>query len=191
MASKLESEIKASHEAKNSLILQKKNIELAILKISNSLKKSKKILFCGNGGSAADAQHLAAEMLIRLRPHINRKSYPALALATDTSTITACGNDYDFVKIYSRVLSSLGKKGDILVAISTSGNSENIIQALNQARRQKIFTICFLGNKGGKCKKFCDLPIIINSKVTARIQEAQIFLGHFILENVEKKLLSD
>ena len=185
----LETQILVSAETKKSLITQEKNISLSISKITKCLKSGNKILLCGNGGSAADAQHLAAEMLIRLRPHINRKSYPALSLATDTSTITACGNDYSYNSIYSRVLSSLGNKNDILIAISTSGNSKNIIEVLKQAKKQKIFSICFLGNKGGKCKKNCDLPIIVSSNITARIQEAQIFLGHFILEEVEKKLL--
>ena len=146
-------------------------------------------MLCGNGGSAADAQHLAAEFLIRLRPNINRKPIPAITLAQDTSTITACGNDYSYDILFSRCLEALGKKQDILIIISTSGNSRNIVNVLKQAKKMNIFTIGFLGNNGGKSKKICDLPLIVNSKNTARIQESHIFLGHYIFEQVEELFL--
>ena len=175
--------------AKKSLLFQKKNIFKAIKKISNSISKKNKILFCGNGGSASDAQHLAAELLIRLRPNVNRKSMPAMSLVMDTSTLTACSNDYSYNDIFSRPLSAFGKNGDILVVISTSGESKNIIKVLKTAKKMKIFSIGFLGKNGGQAKKFCDLPIIIKSNITARIQESHIFLGHYILEQVENILI--
>ena len=154
------------------------------------LKKGGKILICGNGGSAADAQHLAAEFLIRLRPLVNRSPIPAITLAQDTSTITACGNDYSFDDIFLRPFQALSDKNDILLCISTSGNSSNILKVLKEAKKRKISTVGFLGNKGGKARKFCDIKLIVNSKITARIQECHIFLGHFILEKVEDLILS-
>ena len=158
--------------------------------IKKKLKKGGKILFCGNGGSAADAQHLAAEFIVRLRPHINRQPLSALTLAQDTSTITACGNDYSFDDIFLRPFQSLAKKNDILICISTSGDSKNILKVLVEAKKQKIFSIGFLGKKGGKAKKLCNKPLIIASENTARIQECHIFLGHFILEKVEDLIIS-
>jgi D-sedoheptulose 7-phosphate isomerase len=158
--------------------------------IKKSLKKGGKILFCGNGGSAADAQHLAAEFIVRLRPHINRQPLSALTLAQDTSTITACGNDFSFDDIFLRPFKSLAKKNDILICISTSGDSKNILKVLIEAKKQKIFSIGFLGKKGGKAKKLCNKPLIISSENTARIQECHIFLGHFILEKVEDLIIS-
>lgn len=177
--------LKESFQAKSSLADFYSEINTAIFKITRSLEKGGKIIFCGNGGSAADAQHLTAELLIRLRPKINRKALSAISLVSDTSTLTACSNDYDFSKLFSRNLEALGKKEDILIAISTSGNSKNILNVLKTAKKLNIFSIGFLGNVGGKAKKKCDLPIVIKSVNTARIQEAHIFLGHFILENVE------
>ena len=164
-------------------------IEEIIDRIVHHILIEGKILLCGNGGSAADAQHLAAEFLIRLRPQVNRKAFPVISLAQDTSTITACGNDIGFEKIFSRTLSALGNKGDILIAISTSGNSPNIINVLKESKKKGIFSISFLGNKGGKAKKYSDLNIIVPSKITARIQECHIFLGHYLFEEVENLLI--
>ena len=158
--------------------------------IKKKLKIGGKILFCGNGGSAADAQHLAAEFIVRLRPHINRQPLSALTLAQDTSTITACGNDYSFDDIFLRPFQSIAKKNDILICISTSGNSKNILKVLVESKKQKIYSIGFLGNKGGKAKKLCNKSLIISSENTARIQECHIFLGHFILEKVEDLIIS-
>lgn len=189
--SNLKSKILDSTSAKKSLIKNSVKIEKSIKKIFEAITNDGKILLCGNGGSAADAQHLAAEFLVRLRPHINRNSYPAISLAMDTSTLTAIGNDLNFNNIFSRPLSSLGKRGDILIAISTSGKSKNIINTLKVAKQKKIFSIAFLGSGGGLAKKHADLSIIIGSKVTARIQEAHIFLGHFIFENVEDLILEN
>ncbi|MDB3890136.1 SIS domain-containing protein [Candidatus Pelagibacter sp.] len=165
------------------------NLNKIIKLINKKLNLGGKILLCGNGGSAADAQHLAAEFLIRLRPNVNRRPIPAISLSTDISTLTACGNDYKFDDVFLRPFIALSKKNDVLLTISTSGNSKNIIKVLNQAKKDKITTIGFLGNKGGKAKGLCDYKVIINSKNTARIQEAHIFLGHFIFTEVENLIL--
>jgi D-sedoheptulose 7-phosphate isomerase len=164
-------------------------IEDIIDSIVNHVLIKGKILLCGNGGSAADAQHLAAEFLVRLRPHVDRKPIAAISLAMDTSTITACGNDYSFDKLFSRNLEALSAKNDILIVISTSGNSKNILNVLKTAKKLKIFSIGLLGNNGGHAKKLCNKSIVVKSKNTATIQESQIFLGHYIFEEVEKKLL--
>jgi len=172
----------------DNLIIKKKILQ-CINVIHNSLSSDGKILLCGNGGSAADAQHLAAEFLVRLRPDVNRKPFPAIALAMDVSTITACANDYSFNNLFSRNLDAIGKKNDILIALSTSGNSQNILDVLKMAKKKRIFSVAFLGNSGGKAKNLADLSIIVPSKSTARIQEAHIFLGHIIFEQVEDLLI--
>jgi len=174
---------------KNILKMSKDIIDV-IKNINKKLKRGGKILFCGNGGSAADAQHLAAEFIVRLRPHINRNPIPALTLAQDTSTLTACGNDYSFDDIFLRPFKALVKKDDILICISTSGNSKNILKVLKEAKKEKIYSVCFLGKGGGKAKKMCSKPLVISSDNTARIQECHIFLGHFILEKVEDLIIS-
>lgn len=177
------------------IILNKKLLKLSdsiifsAKKIFKTIKNGGKIFICGNGGSAADAQHLSAEFLIRLRPNVNRKPYPVISLAQDVSTITACGNDLGFEKIFERNLMALGSKKDLLLVISTSGNSKNIINVLKYAKKKKIFSLGFLGNKGGIAKKYTNHSIIVPSTNTARIQEVHIFLGHFILEQVENLLI--
>ena len=185
----LNKSLEQSIEAKKSLLKELNVIKVVIDKLTTTIKKGNKILLCGNGGSAADAQHLAAEFLIRLRPKINRRPFPVLTLATDTSTITACGNDYSFDEIFKRNYEALYKKGDALIVISTSGNSKNILKILKYAKSKKALSIGFLGQNGGKAKKFCNYPIIVDSNNVARIQEAHIFLGHFIFENIEKNLI--
>lgn len=157
--------------------------------IVEHVKNNGKILLCGNGGSAADAQHLAAEFLVRLRPKVNRKPIAALSLAMDTSTITACGNDYSFNDIFARNLEAVSNNKDILIVISTSGNSKNILNVLKKAKKLNIKSIGFLGNKGGKAKGLCDNFIIVKSNNTATIQETHIFIGHLVFEQVEKRLL--
>jgi len=164
-------------------------IDRAIKMINKKIKLGGKLLFCGNGGSAADAQHLAAEYIIRLRPGVNRRPFSALSLAQDTSTLTACGNDYDFSEIFLRPFQALANKNDILVCITTSGNSLNVLKVLKYAKSKKISSIGFLGGSGGKCKKFCDVKLVVPSNVTARIQECHIFLAHFILQSAEDLLL--
>ena len=167
------------------------DINKVIKKIYKIIKNGGKIYICGNGGSAADAQHLSAEFLIRLRSTFNRRALPVISLALDTSTITACGNDIGFDKIFARNLEALGSKKDVLIAISTSGNSKNILNVLKFAKKNKIYSVGFLGNKGGMAKKISNLNLIIPSSNTARIQEAHIFLGHYIFEQVENLLFKN
>jgi D-sedoheptulose 7-phosphate isomerase len=188
---KLEYQLNENINAHLSILKISDEIFDVIQKIYKKLKKGGKILLCGNGGSAADAQHLAAEFIVRLRPHINRHPIPATTLAQDTSSLTACGNDYSFDDIFLRPFQALANKDDILVCISTSGNSKNILKVLKESKKRKIYSICFLGNNGGKAKKMCDKPLIIHSNKTARIQECHIFLGHYILENVEDLIVKN
>ena len=190
---KIKNNLKKTLELKNEINLDlinlEKKINLTINTIYKKLIQKGKIFLCGNGGSAADAQHLAAEFLVRLRPKVNRHSIPAISLALDTSTMTACANDYDFKYLFSRNLSALGSKKDILIAISTSGNSGNIIEVLKYAKKNKIFSVGFFGKTGGKAIKYCDINLKVNSNIVARVQEAHIFLGHYIFEQVENKIL--
>lgn len=167
---------------------QKKLDQIGLI-ISKRVVDGEKILTCGNGGSSCDAQHLVAELLIRLKPQNNRKSIPAIFLGMDTATITACGNDFGYDEIFVRPLEGIGKEIDVLICYSTSGKSKNIINVLKKAKKMNIFTISFLGGKGGNAKKYSDLPILVPSKNVARIQETHIFLSHYILEEVEKILL--
>lgn len=157
--------------------------------IADSISNGGKLLLCGNGGSAADAQHLAAEFLIRLTSDTNRESIPALTLAQDSSTLTACINDYGPDDIFKRVFSSLSSKGDTLLAITTSGNSKNIIETLKLAQQRGIYSLGFLGNKGGEAIKYCDAAFIVPDKITARIQESHITAGHALLQYIEDILL--
>ena len=157
--------------------------------ITQSVQNGGKIILCGNGGSAADAQHLAAEMLVRLRPMNNREGVSAMTLAQDTSTITACGNDFGYEMLYERVLRSLGKKGDCLIGITTSGNSKNVILAMKAAQEMGIKVFGFLGCKGGEALKYCDEAFIVPSDDTGRIQEAHITAGHALMEYIEDRLI--
>ena len=181
--------VNESSKAKLSLSKSLGNINKSIKLITNSIKKKNKIFLCGNGGSAADAQHLAAEFLVRLNKHVKRGPIPALSLALDSSTLTACSNDFSFDNIFSRNLEALGNKNDVLIVISTSGNSKNILNVLKKAKDKKIKTIGFFGKNGGRAKNKTDLPIFVDSTATARIQESHIFLGHFIFNEVEKNLI--
>jgi D-sedoheptulose 7-phosphate isomerase len=157
--------------------------------VFKSIQNSGKIMLCGNGGSAADAQHLAAEMLVRLRPENNREGIAAVALAQDTSTITACGNDFGYDMLYERTLKSLGRRGDCLIGITTSGNSRNVILAMKAAQEMGIKVFGFLGCEGGEALKYCDEAFIVPSNNTGRIQEAHITAGHALMEYIEDKLL--
>lgn len=186
---KLETYLENSINVKKSLLKNKTQIQNSIKKISYSIKNGGKILICGNGGSAADAQHLVAEFLIRLKPHINRKGIPALTLAQDVSTITACSNDYDFDLLYARNLETLGSKKDILITISTSGNSKNIYEVLKKSKKMGIYSIGLYGNNGGICKKITNNSILVKSSITSHIQETHITIGHFIFGEVENLLL--
>ena len=156
---------------------------------ANAIMKGGKIMLCGNGGSAADAQHLAAELLVRLRPRNNRQGVPAISLAQDTSTITACGNDFGYDLIYERMVQALGRKGDVLIGISTSGNSENVILAMKKAKSMGVTVFGFLGEKINNAKDFCDYVLVVPSNDTGRIQEIHITAGHALMERVEDILL--
>ena len=190
ISKKLNTTLKKSINAKKSLTKQINAINEIIRCMTDCIKMGNKMFICGNGGSAADAQHIAAECLVRLKPNNNRKPIPMISLALDSSTMTACANDYSFKSIFSRNLEGLGKSGDVLICISTSGNSKNILQVLKTAKKLKIKTISILGNNGGEAKKLSDKYIIINSSNVASIQEAHIFLGHFLIGELEKKIFN-
>jgi len=164
-------------------------LELMGEEAANAIQRGNKLLFCGNGGSAADAQHLAAELLVRLRPNNNRKGIPAITLAQDTSTITACGNDFGYDRLYERMVQALGTEGDILLGITTSGNSENIVRAMKMANEMGIKVFGFLGDDGGKALALCNEAFIVPSDNTGRIQEAHITAGHALMEHIEDILL--
>ncbi|WP_440652101.1 D-sedoheptulose-7-phosphate isomerase [Candidatus Pelagibacter sp. HIMB1542] len=190
ISKKLNITLKKSVNAKKSLTKQIIAINDIIHCMADCIKMGNKMFICGNGGSAADAQHIAAECLVRLKPNNNRKPIPMISLALDSSTMTACANDYSYNNIFSRNLEGLGKSGDVLICISTSGNSGNILKVLKTAKKLKIKTISILGNNGGKAKKLSDKYIIINSSNVASIQEAHIFLGHFLIGELEKRILN-
>ena len=181
--------INSSIKVKKKLVSLEEKIHLAVKLIYETIKKNNKVFICGNGGSAADAQHLAAEFLVRLRPNVNRRSYPVVSLAQDTSTITACGNDLGFENLFSRNLEGLANRNDLLMALSTSGNSKNILKVLKFSKKIGLKSLALLGNKGGKAKGIANLDIIVPEKNTARIQECHIFMGHFILEQAENLLI--
>ena len=161
-------------------------IEQAINLILISLKNGSKVLLMGNGGSAADAQHIAGELIGRFK--LERNSIPAIALTTDTSILTSIGNDYGFDRVFERQIESLGCEGDIVIAISTSGNSKNVIEALKKSKKNKMKSIGLLGSGGGPIKQLVDLPIVVPSSNTPRIQETHITIGHIICEEIEKEL---
>jgi len=162
------------------------SIENASIQTSESLAKGGTLFWCGNGGSAADSQHLAAELVGRFKN--NRKALRSVALTTDTSVLTCIANDYSYDDIFSRQLEALGRDGDVLVAISTSGNSENVSRALISAKELGVKTIALLGKDGGKAKELADLSIVIPSNSTARIQEAHILIGHILCDLIEREL---
>ena len=150
----------------------------------NALNEGNKILFCGNGGSAADAQHLAAELVGRFVKE--RESLPAIALTTDTSILTAIANDYSYDDVFSRQVAGLGQAGDVLIGISTSGNSKNVVKATELAKQKGLKTVAFTGEGGGILGALCDAVIAVPSKTTARIQEMHILVGHIVCELVEE-----
>jgi D-sedoheptulose 7-phosphate isomerase len=154
-----------------------------------SLLQGGKVLLCGNGGSAADAQHIAAELLVRLQPGHDRQQLPALALAVDTSSLTACSNDYGFEVYFERMTRALGRPGDVLIGISTTGKSENVVRALRAARETGLITIGLLGGSGGPALAECQLAIVAPSSETGRIQESHITIGHALMELVEQMWL--
>lgn len=154
--------------------------------ITNVLSNNNKVLLCGNGGSAADAQHIAAEFVGRFMRE--RRPLPAIALNTNVSVLTAIGNDYGFEEVFARQVNALGAMGDLLIAISTSGKSPNILRAIEAARRKEIIVVGLTGEDGGTMKDFCDVCIRVPSNVTPRIQEMHIIVGHILCELVEESL---
>lgn len=165
------------------------SLQTAIEKCCQALRNGKKVLFFGNGGSATQAQHLAAELINRFL--LDRKPLAAVALTPDAAVITSIGNDYDFSEIFSRQIIGLGQPGDIAIALSTSGTSENIVKGLIQAREIGMTTIGFLGRDGGRCLELCDVHLLVTATDTARIQEAHLLLGHLLCGLIEKELAAD
>ncbi|HEU0228890.1 MAG TPA: D-sedoheptulose 7-phosphate isomerase [Arachidicoccus soli] len=163
-------------------------IEEAVQLVVNAFRAGNKVWFCGNGGSAADAQHLAAEFSGRF--YINRKALPAEALHCNTSYLTAVANDYDYDVIYSRLIDGLGAKGDILIGLSTSGNSKNILKAFDTAKEMGITTIAFTGASGGKIKEQTNILFNVPNEDTPRIQECHILIGHIICQLVEAEIFA-
>jgi len=157
--------------------------------IAHGLRTGRKVLFFGNGGSAADAQHLAAELVGRFGP--DRSALPGIALTTDTSILTACGNDYGYDKVFSRQVEALGQAGDTAVAISTSGNSPSVLEAIDVAQARGLFTIGLTGETGGKMKDRCEVLFRVPSKQTPRIQETHILLGHIICDLIDRQLFPE
>lgn len=151
---------------------------------AEAMQNGRKLLVCGNGGSAADAQHLAAELVVRLT--VDRPALRAVALTTDSSILTAIGNDYDYDHLFSRQIEALGQPGDVLLAISTSGNSPNCLRALDRARELSLTTVAFTGNNGGKMAALADINIIVPCTVTANIQESHLALEHIFCTLVER-----
>ncbi len=163
-------------------------IESCAKKIVRAMEQGRKILLFGNGGSAADCQHIAAEFINRFQ--IERKPLAAIALTCDTSVITSIGNDYSYDDIFLKQIQAFGKKGDIALGISTTGNSPNVIKALDEAQKNGLITIGFSGKKG-KLKEICDLPFCVDSSVTARIQEVHILLAHILCDLTERILFNE
>ena len=151
--------------------------------ISKAFQNDRKLMLCGNGGSAADAQHIAAEFVNRFQ--LDRHPLPAMALTTDTSIITSVANDYSYEEVFSKQIQALGVEGDILLAISTSGNSKNILSAIRTAKEKGLYTVGLIGGDGGKMLTLVDLPMVVESNQTPRVQETHILAGHLICELVE------
>jgi D-sedoheptulose 7-phosphate isomerase len=192
MTDKIKQVIETSIELKKAVLRDDKIIETTqcvVDLIVNCYRSGGKVLFCGNGGSAADAQHLAAELSGRF--YFDRQPLAAEALHVNTSFVTAVANDYGYEKVFSRLTQAMGRKGDILIGLSTSGNSENIINAFEMAKSLEMTTIAFTGASGGKMKVMSDYLLNVPSTDTPRIQEVHIMLGHIICELVEKQLFKE
>ena len=185
----IEAEIKESIDVKGKVLKQcLPDITQASQQLLTTIKNGGKIMLCGNGGSAADAQHIAAELVVRLKSSNDRPAIAALALTVDTSILTAGANDYGFDYVFSRQIEALGKREDTLIAISTSGNSGNVIEAVNMAHEKGLYSIGLLGGEGENLKILVDLPLTIPSKTTARIQECHIMIGHIFCDILEQEL---
>lgn len=181
--------ISDSIATKESLDIDKIN-ETALI-LAETLSENNKILLCGNGGSAADCQHMAAELVIRFRGSVKRRALPAIALTCDTSILTAGGNDIGFENIFAQQIAALGNPNDTLIAISTSGNSENVIRAVMLASEIGMRTIGLLGGTGGKLLNLCDTSIVVSGLETARIQESHLLIEHIWCDLIERKLFPE
>jgi D-sedoheptulose 7-phosphate isomerase len=186
MEDEIQEIIISSSKTINSISNNFSEIESIILKIISAIKNGNKIILFGNGGSAADAQHIAAELVGRFK--LERKSFPALALTTDSSILTSLSNDYSFDTIFSRQCEGLVNENDVVIGISTTGNSINVKNGLETAKKNGAYTIGLLGNEGGQISEIVDISVIVDSKSTPRIQEAHRTIYHIICELVEKKL---
>ena len=155
------------------------------MRLAQIIKQGNKVLLAGNGGSAADAQHFAGEIVGRFL--MERNAIPALSLCVDPSVMTCIGNDYGYEEVFARQVQGLGKEGDAFIGISTSGNSENIIRAITEARKKNMFVVGFLGKDGGKIKDLCDVALVVPSNSTPRIQEIHTFTVHLLCEMIEKE----
>jgi len=185
---KIKNIIKASIETKQKVLMNEELLKIICMvaeTIVKAFKDGKRVYFCGNGGSAADAQHLAAEFSGRF--YTDRKALPAEALHCNTSYLTAVANDYSFDVVYSRMIDGIGNEGDVLIGLSTSGNSANIVNAFKTAREKKMITVGFTGESGGNMKDISDFLVNIPSTDTPRIQESHILIGHIVCELVELK----
>ncbi len=190
MLAMIESELQAHKETiEKTIDIMIPSIEKASQLVSQTLQNGNKVLLCGNGGSAADAQHIAAELTGRYKTE--RKGLPGIALTTDTSALTAIGNDYGYDRIFDRQVEALANRGDLLIGISTSGNSANVISALTLANELGCITIGMSGRNGGTMNDVCTLNLIIPSSDTPRIQEMHILIGHIICQAVDDAFISD
>jgi len=186
----IEKALRESIKVKEEFIKENgRNLVLFAEKIAQAFTADRKLMICGNGGSAADAQHIAAEFVNRFM--LERPPLPAIALTTDTSVITSIGNDYSFDDIFSKQIKALGMEGDVLLAISTSGNSANVISAVKAARGVGIYTVTFTGGDGGRVRSLADMALVVKSNTTARIQEAHGLAGHVICQLVDHILFQD
>ena len=180
----IEKALRESIKAKEDFIKENgANLIVLAEKIATAFTNDRKLMICGNGGSAADAQHIAAEFVNRFV--LERPPLPAIALTTDTSIITSIGNDYSFEEIFSKQVKAIGVEGDILLGISTSGDSPNVAMAVKDARKRGIYTAGLTGGTGGQLESLVNLVLVVKSKATARIQEAHIFAGHLICQLVD------
>jgi D-sedoheptulose 7-phosphate isomerase len=162
------------------------SIEQAGILLAERAKQGNLLMFCGNGGSAADAQHLAAELVVRLRGAVNRPALPAISLSADSSILTAGGNDFGYEQVFARSVEAFGKSGDCLIAITTSGNSLNVLRAVQVAKERGVHVVGLLGSGGGAIAPLCDIAVIVPSAVTARVQETHILIGHIWCEMIEE-----
>lgn len=188
----IKNEIKHSIEVKEAIYKNDnllEQIEILARECVLLYKRGNKMLLAGNGGSAADAQHIAAELVGRYG--FDRPSIPSLALTTDTSNLTAIGNDYGYDAIFARQLFGMGQEGDLFIGISTSGNSKNLINAFKVAKEKKIFSVALVGKDGGEMAKIADISLVIPSFETPRIQESHILIGHILCDIIEKELFSN